>query len=103
MIRHIVFMNMKPEVTDSARESLFEQIRGLSQISSVRRLEIGKLLDAREDWYKERIAKDFGWALIIEFDDEDGLYTYQHHPIHVTVAPEIRRHASGVKIVDFVN
>ena len=102
MIRHIVFMEMKPEITDSGRESLFEQIRGMSQISSVRRLSIAKLLEAREEWYRERIANDFHWAVMIDFDDEDGLYTYQHHPIHVNVAQEIRKRASGVKIVDFV-
>ena len=103
MIRHMVLMDIKPDIEASDREGLFEQIRGMSQISSVRRLAIGKLLEPRENWYKERIAKDFGWALIVEFDDEDGLYVYQRHPIHVTVAQEIRKRVNAVKIVDFVS
>ncbi len=84
------------------REWLFSQMRGLSKIPSVRRLALSKLLDPREAWYKERIATDYGWALTMEFDDEDGLYLYQNDPYHITTGQEIRKRVSNIKIVDFV-
>src|SRR5262245_32508720 len=102
MIRHIVFFNLKPEIEVADRQWLFGQMRDLAEIPSVRRLDISKLLDPREAWYKERVATDYGWAMTIEFDDEDGLYVYQADPYHVTTGQEIRKRASSIKIVDFV-
>ncbi|PYS56134.1 MAG: hypothetical protein DMG13_01240 [Acidobacteria bacterium] len=103
MIRHIVLFNLKPEIEAADREWLFGQMRDLAKIPSVRRLAIGKLLDPRQAWYKERIATDYGWTLSMEFDDEDGLYTYQTDPAHVRTAQEIRKRVSNIKIVDFVS
>jgi hypothetical protein len=103
MIRHIVLFNLKPEVGASDREWLFGQMHGLARIHSVRRLAVSRLLDPREEWYRPRMATDYGWALTMEFDDEDGLYTYQQDPNHVTLAQEIRKRVSAIKVVDFVS
>ena len=101
MIRHIVFLNLRPELEHADRDWLFGQIQGLSRISSVRRFSLGKLLEAREEWYKSRISTEFGWSFSMDFDDEDGLYLYQHDPNHVAVAQEIRKRVTNIKIVDF--
>jgi hypothetical protein len=103
MIRHLVLFNLKPDLEPSDRDWLFDQIRGLAKIPSAKQLALGKLLDAREDWYKQRIATDFTWALTMEFENEDGLYAYQHDPYHVSVAGEIRKRAANVKVMDFVS
>ena len=103
MIHHMVFFNLKPEVEDADREWLFGQMQGLSKIPSVKRLAVGRLLDAREEWYKARVATDFGWVLTVEFADEDGLYAYQKDPYHLALVPEIRNRVSGTKVVDFVS
>src|SRR5262245_36654544 len=107
MIRHIVFFNvffnLKPEIEASDRDWLFDQMRGLSKLPSVRRLAVSKLLEPREEWYRSRISQDYLWAMSMEFDDEDGLYAYQHDPTHITVGQEIRKRVSALKIVDFVS
>ena len=103
MIRHIVLFNLKPDLEAADRDWLFGQIQGLGKIASARRLAINKLLDPREGWYKERISAEYAWALTMEFDDEDGLYAYQKDPQHVTVAAEIRKRVTNIKVVDFVN
>jgi stress responsive alpha/beta barrel protein len=103
MIRHIVLFNLKPDLEASDRDWLFDQMQGLAKLHSARRLTINKLLDPREAWYKERISPDFAWALTMEFDDEDGLYAYQKDPLHVTVAAEIRKRVTNIKVLDFVN
>jgi hypothetical protein len=102
MIRHLVCFNLKREIDAADREWLFAQMHGLAKIPSVRRLAIGPLLDPREDWYKPRLASDYGWALTMEFDDEDGLYAYQQDPYHMNVAQEIRKRVSNIKVMDFV-
>ncbi len=103
MIRHFVLFNLKPEIEDADRDWLFGQIHGLANVAAVRRLALGKLLDPREEWYKPRMAADYGWCLSMEFDDESALYAYQTDPYHVTVAQEIRKRVSGIKVMDFVS
>jgi hypothetical protein len=103
MIRHIVLFNLKPEIETADREWLLGQIRDLANIPGVKGLAVGKLLEPREDWYKARIAPDYGWALSMEFEDEDALYGYQTDPYHVATAQEIRKRVSVVKVADFVS
>lgn len=103
MIHHMVFFNLKPDVEAADRDWLFGQMQLLSQIPSVKSLAVGKLLEAREEWYKARVATDFTWALMVEFENEDGLYAYQQDAFHVTLAQEIRKRVSGTRVVDFVS
>lgn len=102
MIRHVVLFTLKPDIETSDREWLLGQMQGLANIPSVKRLAFGKLLEPREEWYKPRMAVDFGWAMTMEFEDENGLYAYQTDPYHVTVAQEIRKRVTIIKVMDFV-
>ena len=95
--------NLNPQIDDADREWLFGQIQSLGTLPSVSRLQIGKLLAPKEEWYQPRLSSDFQWALTMEFEDEDSLYQYQKDPLHVTVAQEIRKRTSAVKITDFVS
>ncbi len=101
MIRHIVLFNLKSDLEDADREWLFGQIRTLAKIPSAKRFAFGKKLEPREDWYKARIAPDYTWSLTMEFDNEDGLYAYQKDQTHLTVAQEIRKRITDIKIFDF--
>src|SRR4051812_44517400 len=98
MIRHMALFNLKPELEAADSDWLFSQIKGLEQIRCVQRLAVGKLLEPREEWYKPRMATDYAWALTMEFEDEDALYSYQQDPYHVTVAQEIRKRVNGIKV-----
>ena len=49
------------------------------------------------------MAADYGWALTMEFENEDALYAYQQDPYHVSVAQEIRKRVTAVKGMDFVS
>jgi hypothetical protein len=102
VIRHMVMLNLKPEVEDAERQRLFARIRRLSEIGSVRRLAIGELLHPRDVEYRKRINTEFRYALLIDFADEAGLETYQRDPYHVEVGQEIRKCASELKVTDFV-
>ncbi len=101
MLRHMVLFTLKPEVETTERGVLFEQIEKLSDIGSVQRLVIGSLLDPRDPAYRDHMSRDYEYALLIEFDDEEGLYAYQKEPYHVEVGREIRRHVSAITVMDF--
>ena len=103
MIRHIVMFNLRPEIEAADRKWLFGQIQSLGQLASVSRLQVGKLLAPKEEWYTPRLSTEFEWALTMEFDDEDRLYEYQKDPLHVTVVQELRKRISAIKIADFVS
>ena len=102
MIRHILMLNLKPETPDSDREDLFGQIRKLSDIRSVKKLNIGEVLQPRDAAYRARMSADFQYVLLVDFADEEGLEIYQKDPYHVEVGLEIRKHASGLTVTDFV-
>jgi hypothetical protein len=102
MLRHMVLFGLKPEVETKERDALFEQIEKLSDIDSVRRLAIGSLLDPTDPAYRDHMSRDYQYALLIEFDDEAGLYAYQKEPYHVGVGKEIRKHVSAITVMDFL-
>ena len=103
MIRHMVMFNLKPDLELAEREWLFGQIHSLAKLPTVRGLSLGKLLDAREDWYRARLNAEYGWALSMDFENEDALYAYQQDPKHVEIAQEIRKRVTGTRVVDFVS
>lgn len=102
MIRHMVLFTLKDDLEETGRKYILGQAEKLAGIESVRRLQIGTLLEPRDEGYRERMWADFKNALLIDFDDEDGLDAYQTDPFHVVFATEIRERASDVKVVDFV-
>lgn len=101
MLRHMVLFNLKPEIGPDERDHLFGQVQKLSEIESVRTLAIGKLLEPSDDTYRDHMTSDYGYALLIDFDDEAGLYAYQKEPYHVGVGQEIRKRVSTIKVMDF--
>ena len=102
MIRHMVLFNMSPDFDDAERDALFASILDLGNLPSVRRIQTSKLLNPKEASYRDHMSSDFGYALLADFDDEDALYAYQKAPEHVSVAKEIRKRVSAIKIIDFV-
>ena len=104
MIKHIVQFNLKPEVGASERDRLFQQMKGMSKLPSVAALHIGRLLDPSEEWYMARLNKEYTWALIMDFNTEADLYTYQKCAEHEVVSGELRKRVDGpLRIVDFVS
>ena len=102
MIRHMVLFNLAPEIDDAEREVLFSQIRDLGKLPSVGRIQTAVLLDPSQPSYRDHMSSDFAYALLADFDDEEALYAYQKAPEHVTVAGEIRKRVSLIKVIDFV-
>lgn len=102
MIRHIVLFTLKEDLDPQDRDYILGQVGKLGEISGVQNLNVGMLLDPKHEGYKSRMWSDFKNALLMDFDDEDGLDAYQTDPFHVVVARELRERVSAIKVVDFV-
>jgi hypothetical protein len=98
----MMLFSLKDTIEDADRDYILGQAARLADIASVRRLDVARLLDPADPAYKTHIATDFDYALLIDFDDEAGLYAYQKDPFHVVFAKEIRERVSGLKVMDFV-
>ena len=102
MIRHVAFFNLRPEVQTSEQTWLLGRIEKFKTLGSVKSLFLGKRLEPREEWYRPRMATDFEWMILIDFNDEKDLYAFQTDDYHLTVAREIRERSTLVKVMDFV-
>ena len=93
MITHVVFFKLKDEHKDEMAETA-EMLRGLQEsVPTVRELEVGADITRSE--------RSYDLALIVRFDDVDGLNTYADHPNHLPVVDHMRSVCTSVVAVDF--
>lgn len=81
MIRHITLLRFKegtPPESVAAMRTALETLPG--RIAEIRRFEVGEDL--------ELIDGTFDFAVVAEFDDEDGYRAYAAHPEHTAVSTE---------------
>ena len=94
MIKHIVFLKFKPDVSADQRQEIIVELRALPrQIDVIREYEVG------EDVLKTPRSWDVG--LIGTYDNLEALKTYNDHPAHVAVVQKIRAISEGSASVDF--
>ncbi|TMD12615.1 MAG: Dabb family protein [Chloroflexi bacterium] len=81
MVRHVALFRWKDGTTAADVSRVEEGLRPLpSQIPCIRAYRFGRDLGIQEG------NADF--AVVADFEDEDGLRTYAEHPIHVAVVSE---------------
>ncbi len=84
MFRHVVLFTWKPEATDAQRLALAEQLRKLpGVISTIRGYQLGP--DAGIN------TGNADFAVVAEFDDEDGYLVYRDDPEHRRIITEYLR------------
>ena len=93
MIKHVVLIKFKPEVTS---EQIAEMKKSLAALPAV--IPEIKGYDFGED---VRPEKTLDFALVSIFDDMAAVKRYSVHPEHVTVAKHIRSLCEGLQIIDF--
>jgi hypothetical protein len=76
MICHVVLIRLKPGLGESAGDELMAQARQLlAPIPVVRNLRLGRGLGKKAE-------VDFPYSLVMEFENESALESYQVHPDH---------------------
>jgi hypothetical protein len=94
MLKHIVFMKLKPEVTGADIAGLKKELGGLpAVIPEIKAFEFGQdILHTERSW-------DF--ALVSAFDDLEAMKRYQVHPDHQVVLKKVRAMCESIAVVDF--
>ena len=94
MLKHIVFMKFKPEVTGEDMAGLKKDLGGLpAVIPEIKAFEFGQdILHTERSW-------DF--ALVSAFDDLEAMKRYQVHPDHQVVLKKVRAMCESIVVVDF--
>ena len=79
MIRQITLIRFKPEVKADQIQAMAKGFQGLVNIvPTVSRFEFGQDLNIRDDTWD--------YALVIDFPDEEALFSYRDHPTHLSFA-----------------
>ena len=93
MLTHVVLFKLKERTEENIAE-VVSRLAGLAEsVPMVRSLEVGA------DVVKSARAYDV--ALIVKFDDLDGMEAYQVHPAHVPVSQYVRGVIESAVSVDF--
>lgn len=92
MIRHIVLIRFRPDVTEPATAALFAELHeiegripGLISITSGR------------SESPEMMERGYMHGFVADFDDWDGLAAYQVHPDHQRLGAKLIENAEGGK------
>ena len=102
MIVHVVLLKPKPELTDEQRRAIVADLRlAATAIPSVRRLRVGKRVRHGRPGYEQLMAQDFEYAVLIEFDDVEGLVAYLAHPQHAAIGMHFVQSAAAALAYDY--
>jgi uncharacterized protein (DUF1330 family) len=94
MIRHVVMLTFKPEVTQEERLQLRDMsVTALGQIPGTKNIIAGQALDIEG-------KPPCDAAVFIDFDDEAKLKAYLEHPIHKAAEAQLPAMCSDIKILD---
>lgn len=94
MLKHIVFMKFKPDVTETGIHQLKQALGGLPALIP----EIREFVFGRDILHTER---SWDFALVSAFDNVEAMNRYQVHPDHQVVLRRVREMCDGIRVVDF--
>ncbi len=94
MLKHVVFMKFKDDVTDDKIAALEKGLAGLPGVIA----EIKGFYFGRDVIHSER---SYDFALVGDFESLEAMQRYQVHPAHVAVVGIVRSLSSSILAVDF--
>jgi len=102
MIAHVVLFSPKPDLSPSDRRALLDALWATStDIPSIRRFRVGKRVKHWMPGYEQLMRDDYEFAVIIEFDDMEGLKTYLGHASHAVIGRHFTASASRSLAYDY--
>jgi hypothetical protein len=83
VILHIVLFKPQQSLTAAERQAIFDTVTSsLERCPTIRTWRIGKRVHHGLPGYEEAMGEDYQYALILEFDDVQGLADYLGHREH---------------------
>lgn len=90
MIRHIVLIRFRADVTEAQVAAMFEELESIrSKISGVLSITSGRSESP------EKIERGYMHGFVVDFDGWDALEAYQTHPDHKALGAKLVAHAEG--------
>jgi len=96
MLIHSVYFWLKPELSTEELAAFEEGLRSLAAIDTVKTIHIGKPVPSD----RPVVESSYTYGLIIGFDDQQGLDTYQVHPVHVAFVEQFKPYWTAIKVFD---
>ena len=76
----------RADLDSATRDTLLRDVAAAANaIPSVRRMRLGHRIYHRLPGYEQAMTQSYDYALIVEFDDPEGLVAYLQHPAHHTI------------------
>jgi hypothetical protein len=83
VITHIVLFKPQVSLTTDERRSILDAVTAsATRVPGVRACRVGRRVLHGLPGYEQAMRQDYEFALILEFDDVDGLRAYLTHPEH---------------------
>jgi hypothetical protein len=102
MIAHVVLFKPKPDLTPEQRQAVLDGLKtAATGIPSIRRLHVGRRITHGLPGYEQMMRENFEYALIVEFDDLDGLKAYLSHPRHAAIGKHFTDAAAAALAYDY--
>ena len=102
MIVHVVLFNPAGDLTDSTRTDILSSVEIIArEIPSISRFRVGRRVRHGLPGYEQMMRDDYQYALLIEFENLDGLKDYLAHPLHTRIGSHFTASASRSLAYDF--
>lgn len=90
MIRHIVLVKFRPDISQSTITSLFDQLSEIQNLVPG----IASTVAGRSE-SPEHLERGYHHGFVVDFEDWEGLERYQQHPKHKAISEQLISHAIG--------
>lgn len=102
MIVHVVLFSPRPDLSAADRDALLDALRTASKnIPSIKRLRVGTRVKHSLPGYEQLMHDDYEFAVLIEFDNVEGLKAYLQHPAHAAAGHHFMASASRALAYDY--
>ena len=102
MIAHIVLLKPHASLSPVDRNTILRRVTtAVTTCPTVRACRIGRRILHGLPGYEQGAAEDYHYALIVEFDDVEGLRAYLQHPEHASLGELFTSATAGALAYDY--
>jgi hypothetical protein len=99
---HIILFRPRPDLPEASRQTVLEGLQAAAvDIPTIRKLRVGRRILHGRPGYEQAMAENFEYAVMVEFDDVDGLMSYLAHPSHKAIGDHFTQSSSAALAYDY--